>query len=216
LNYYLHPRFNLLVGLTGLVIVQLGGWMLWRKSRQPEAGTGSLTGAALLGIVALVGLVITPRPLDDNRLALTGTSGNSLNAGSVNRALADALLKQDWKNASSLDTTHWSLLDWSAALNDPQRAEKLLDRPVDLVGFVIHPAGNSTHYFMVARYVLVCCTADSNALRLPVVSNKTADLEEGQWVRVRGTLSQNASGTIAFLAASVETVPTPAQPYIYP
>ncbi len=205
LNYYLHPRFNLLVMATGLILTLLGGWCLLRKS---QARSGELSGVVLLGLVALIGLMIVPRPLE----VASGTA----NRLTSNPSLAQALQKQDWKDATSLDTAQWSLLDWTAALNDPQRAEKLLGRPVDLVGFVIQPASGDTRYFLLGRYVLVCCTADSTALRLPVVTEQPPSLQEGQWVRIRGILSQGSNGVIAFRASSVEGVDRPAQPYIYP
>lgn len=221
LSYYLHPRFNLLIGVTGLAIILLGGWLMIGGKvgfDEPDfKGLELLTGITLIGLVALFGLLVMPRPLDSSRLNLTSTKGGvAVSGGNTNRALAQALLKQDWKDSNTLDTVRWSLLDWSAALNDPQRAEKLQNRPADVVGFVVRPPGGSKGYFLVARYVVVCCTADSSALRVPVISDKVQELEEGQWVRVRGVLGQGSNGVTAFLGNNVEVVPRPAQPYIFP
>ena len=218
LSYYLHPRFNLLIGFTGLIVGGLGVWLLLPKSRYvtPEnSPLKAFSGITLVALVALFGLIVLPRPLDGTRAALvSGTGANS--GGSSNRALAAALLKQDWNNAASLDTVSWNLLDWSAALNDPQRAEKLIDHPFDVTGFVILPVTTSSRNFLVARYVVVCCTADANALRVPVVSEKAQEVEAGQWVRVRGTLGRGSNGIVSFLANSVEIVARPANPYINP
>lgn len=221
LSYYLHPRFNVLIALTGLCLVFVGSWLLlWYKNSSSEQMSGGLegvSGMALVAVVVLAGLIVPPRPLDSSRLNLSSTkSGVAVSGGSSNRALAQALLKQDWKDTSKLDTVRWSLLDWSAALNDPQRAENLIGRPSDVVGFVIRPKAESSRYFLVARYVVVCCTADSSALKVPVVSDTAQTLEEGQWVRVRGVLGKSSNETITFLASSVDIISRPTQPYLFP
>ncbi len=212
LSYYLHPRFNLLIAATAAILILLGGKNLLfgrAKKIDPHAVLNPAS-LALLGLVVALGLLVTPQPLETNRL--TGGA----NSGSANRALSDALLKQNWQNAANLDTVRWSLLDWSAALNDRERAAKLTGRPVEVTGFVVRPEGAGSRYFLLARYVVVCCTADSTALKLPVVAAETANLEEGQWVKVRGTLGQATNGVFGFLADSVEKITRPAQPYIYP
>jgi uncharacterized repeat protein (TIGR03943 family) len=223
LSFYIHPRFNILIALTGLCIVFVGGWLaLWYKPAEREKkslrlGLELISGVILVAVVALVGLFVAPRPLDNSRLNLTSNkSGVAISAGSSNRALAQALLNQDWKDTSKLDTTKWNLLDWSAALNEPQRAESLLGRPSDVVGFVVQPKGENSRYFLLTRYVVVCCTADSSALKIPVISDNAQTLEDGQWVRVRGVLGKSANETIAFVGSSVDVIPRPTQPYIFP
>jgi uncharacterized repeat protein (TIGR03943 family) len=208
----LHPRFNLLIAATAAILILLGGKNLLfgrAKKIDPHAVLNPAA-LALLGLVVALGLLVTPQPLETNRL--TGGA----NSGSANRALSDALLKQNWQNAANLDTVRWSLLDWSAALNDSERAAKLTGRPAEVTGFVVRPEGAGSRYFLLARYVVVCCTADSTALKLPVVAAETANLEEGQWVKVHGSLGQATNGVFGFLADSVEKIARPAQPYIYP
>jgi uncharacterized repeat protein (TIGR03943 family) len=214
LSYYLHPRYNLLIAVSGLALTFLGGWLIWQRLEQtgkaPEkAGkleAGLITGLILVGVIALLGLLVTPHPLESQLTPAQSNGGN--------RALADALQKQNWQEASAADTIRWNLLDWSAALNNPDRAAQLKGRPADVVGFVIRPSSGSSQYFWVARYVVVCCTADSTALRVPVFS-QGSDLQEGQWVRVKGSLG-NANGNFGFIASNIQSVARPAQPYIYP
>jgi|GEM_PF-808449 len=212
LSYYLHPRFNLLIAATAALLILLGGknLLLGRPKKPDPHAMLNPAALVLLGLVVGLGLLVTPQPLETNRL--TGGA----NSGSANRALSDALLKQNWQNNPNLDTSHWNLLDWSAALNDNERAAKLTGRPVEVTGFVVRPEGVGSRYFLLARYVVVCCTADSTALKLPVIAAGIAGLEEGQWVRVRGTLGQATNGVFGFLADSVENIARPAQPYIYP
>jgi uncharacterized repeat protein (TIGR03943 family) len=217
LSYYLHPRFNLLVALTGLSLTFLGGWLTWRQFTAAPSGRVAHLGAAIpVGLIALIGLVVMPRPLTSTAASLEKGPGFSANNASVNRALTESVQKQDWNNPDSLDTVKWSLLDWSAALNNPQRAALLVGLPVDVTGFVVNAASNSSRYFLLARYVVVCCTADTTALRLPVITSKSVDLEDSQWVRVRGAISQGANGDFVFSAVDLEPVAQPAQPYIYP
>lgn len=221
LSFYLHPRFNLLIAFSGLGLVFLGGWLLlWHKAEKLEkthGGVVEFSGMLLVGLVALAGLVLPPRPLDNNRLNVSSSkSGVAVSGGNSNRALAQALLNQDWKDTNKLDTVRWNLLDWSAVLNDPKRADSLIGRPADVIGFVIQAKAESTRYFLLARYVVVCCTADSTVLKIPVISDTAQAVEEGQWVRVRGTLGKGANENIAFLASTVESIARPSQPYIFP
>ena len=223
LTFYLHPRFNILIALTGQLIIFVGGWLaFWYRGNPTEKNSGRqalevISGIVLAAVIALAGLLVPPRPLDYSRLNLSSTkSGVAVSTGSSNRALAQALLNQDWKDTAKLDTVRWNLLDWSAALNEPERAESLLGRPSDVVGFVVQPKVENSRYFLLTRYVVVCCTADSSALKLPVISDNAQALEDGQWVRVRGTLGKSANETLAFLASGVDIIPRPAQPYIFP
>jgi putative membrane protein len=216
LSYYLHPRFNLLVALTGLSLNFLGGWLIWRQFTAPSGRVTHLGVAIPVGLIVLIGLVVMPRPLTNTAASLEKGPGFSANNASVNRALTESVQKQDWNNPASLDTLKWNLLDWSAALNNSQRATLLVGLPVDVTGFVVNTASNNSRYFLLARYVVVCCTADSTALRLPVITSKSVDLEDGQWVRVRGSISQGANGGFVFSAVNLESVAQPAQPYIYP
>jgi putative membrane protein len=203
---YLHPRFNLLAGFTGLVLIQLGGWLLWRKSRREPSGnlSRSMAGIALVALVAMAGLLLKPAAVEN----VTGEM--PLNNGS-NRALAAALQQRDWNAAT--DTSVWNLLDWSAALNNSDRVEQLVGKPVNLVGFVTN---NKARSFEVARMVVVCCVADSAALSLPVAADNLPTLEEGQWVQVRGVLAKAGNGVPVVNASNVELIQRPAQPYLYP
>ncbi len=217
LSYYLHPRFNLLVALTGLSLTFLGGWLIWRQfTASPGRRVAHLAAVLPVGLIALIGLVVIPRPLTNTAASLEKGPGFSAANASVNRALTESVQKQNWNNPASLDTAKWNLLDWSAALNNSQRAALLVGLPVDVTGFVVNAASANSRYFLLARYVVVCCTADSTALRLPVITAKSWDLEDGQWVRVRGSVSQTANGGFVFSATDLEPVPQPAQPYIYP
>jgi len=214
LSYYLHPRFNLLIALTGITLAFLGGWIL-QKQLLPGQPSGQVVNLKMLlpvCLIALAGLLVMPRPLSN----VAGTAQEGTSGSNINRALTEAVQKQTWEDPATLETAKWNLLDWSAALNNAQRAEKLVGSPVDVTGFVILPANTTQRYFFLARYVVVCCTADSTTLRLPVVASKNIELEADQWVRVRGSVGRNSTGGIVFNATDLEITPPPAQPYIYP
>lgn len=217
LSYYLHPRFNLLIALTGLFLTFGGGWLIWQQlgptTFRPVVGIKVVLPVAL---AAIIGLVTAPQPLSNTGQTSQNYPGAALSNRSVNQALTEIVQKQDWNNPAKLDTGNWNLLDWSAALNNTQRAALLVGAPVDVTGFVIQLANKNERAFLIARYVVVCCTADSTALRLPVVTAKNVELAEGQWVRVRGAVVQGTNGGIGFSASTVELVAQPAQPYIYP
>jgi uncharacterized repeat protein (TIGR03943 family) len=198
LNYYIHPRFNLLVLICGVVLLGLSGWVFARRTL---SGKGLTLTIILLALTALIGLTVLPQPLQ--------TKSQNL----ANRPYSSQMVTALNNRTSPADTQNWNLLDWYVALGEPTRAEQLLDSPVNLVGLVVTANSNT---FTLGRYVVWCCTADSNLLRLPVQSPLGSELKEGQWVRVQGSLIKTASGSAIFSAAKVELIDAPAQPYIYP
>jgi uncharacterized repeat protein (TIGR03943 family) len=211
LSYYVHPRFNLLVALASLSLTFLGGWLIWR-----QLGATSKTPVVSLKVVLPVilfagaALVTTPQPL--NNTADTGKPAN----GVLRQTSTAALQNQDWSNPGKIDTSGWSLLDWSVALNNPQRAAFLVGGKVAATGFVIQPANRTGRSFWLGRFVVVCCTADSTTLKLPFVTTRNTDLENGQWVHLQGTVVKDSNGNIGFQADNLEAITPPAQPYIYP
>jgi putative membrane protein len=72
---------------------------------------------------------------------------------------------------------------------------------------------------MVARFTISCCVADSSAIGLPVMWQGVDTLPQDTWVRVQGTFEVGdfQGDTVPILqASSVEVVPQPEHPYLYP
>jgi len=72
------------------------------------------------------------------------------------------------------------------ASEDPARAE---GRKLSSTGFVYRQEGLPTDVFTLARFRMWCCAADAQPMYLPVRWSEPAQLENDQWVKVRGRLT---------------------------
>jgi putative membrane protein len=155
----------------------------------------------LLALPMLLGALVPARPLGAEAI-----SGALLDSGG---ALSTAALDDD--------SRQWNLLQWATALS--VRGDELYGQPADVIGFVYHNPQRPLDGFFVVRYVVTCCTADSNGVGLAVSWPRGTALPADSWVRVRGTLGTvtlNGHAEPALDASIVEPVPQPANPYLYP
>jgi len=157
-------------------------------------------GFAFLAVPLIVGLLVPARPL--GAAALEGRGDES--ASSTRLRSIGAL---------GTDSSRWTLLDWATALNQMPDPRTLAGRPVSLVGFVSRSGEDE---FTLSRFVVVCCTADGNAVSLPVRGG--GSFGRDTWVRVSGSLALGTGGKPEpyIAAVTVEVVPQPGQPYLYP
>lgn len=201
--FYIHPRYTpLVVGAAVVLLLVLIG-RLSAPDHAPSAATpGRCAGYLLLALPLVLGLLAPARPLGADALALTGSG-----TGEAVRSTPPA----------DEDSRVWNVLHWATAVS--VRGAEVQGREADLVGFVHHDPAQPLDGFHLARLVIVCCVADGSGVSLPVVWPGGAALAPDTWVRVRGTLGMTtADGRAipALLATSVEIVPRPANPYLYP
>jgi putative membrane protein len=203
LSFYIHPRYSLLVIVASLVLLLMAAVRL-RAVYSGDTGRRPGWVYLLLAAPLLLGALVPARPLGADTLAGRGLELNAVADGG--RA---ALLPTD--------TTSWNLLDWGTALSI--RGEELTGSGADVVGFVFQDEQLGPDAFYAVRYVVTCCAADGAAVGLPVVWAGGGDLPMNTWVRVRGTIDQAALAGVTqpvLRAESVEPVPQPTSPYLYP
>jgi uncharacterized repeat protein (TIGR03943 family) len=203
LDFYIHPRYTVLVLLAALVLFLMGGARL-RDLFAPRAGQRLTTLHLLLALPLLLGVLVPAQPLGADTLAGRGLD------------LTNApLLSQQAVEGDPID---WNLLEWTTALS--LRGDELRGEPVDVVGFVFQDERVGRDAFYVARYVITCCAADGAAAGLPVQWPDGDTLPTNTWVRVQGTLATTTIGdgqTIPAVAAdSVEPIEQPESPYLFP
>ena len=203
LVFYIHPRYIPLAVVAALALVLAMLVRLRAISGPPSEPSALPYGRYLLLAVPLVlGLVVPVRPLGAE--ALTGTA---MQAGEVVRS----------NPAAGDDSRSWDLLHWATAAH--LRGAEVEGQEADLVGFVYHDATRPFAGFFVRRMVIVCCVADGSGVGLPVVWPDGAALPADTWVRVRGpvkAVTVAGQSALAVQATSVEVVPRPANPYLYP
>jgi uncharacterized repeat protein (TIGR03943 family) len=202
LIFYIHPRFTVLV--VGCVVVLLLVAAIRLRTivgQAPESLLGRRNRYLVLTFALLLGTLTPARPLGADTLA-GATTGAGLPVST--NLVVDA------------DTRQWNLLQW--VIMRQVRGDSLQGKAADVIGFVYHDSKRPLDGFYVVRYVLACCTADSNGAGLPVVWQGGTTLPANTWVHVRGTIGTATIGTqseLAVLATAVDVVPQPADPYLY-
>ncbi|MFM7678162.1 MAG: TIGR03943 family putative permease subunit, partial [Roseiflexaceae bacterium] len=162
---------------------------------------------AFVLIPVALGLGVPPRPLDANAIS---TRLDSLNRVAQRPNTSAAIL------AAPHDTTQWNLYDWAVAMSID--TAPLVGQAVLVDGFVVRPADmpQAATEFMLARYVLTCCTADAGGVGMPVAWAHAASLNNDQWLRVAGVIARHADGQIFIVAQQITPIEIPRKPYLSP
>lgn len=213
LPLYIHPSYVPFLALTGLVLLGLAAAQLWGLVRRALRERHALTSAggvsgltwtlALVVLAILAGALLPARPLG----ATAATSQSAASAPQALKPMTD-------------ETESWTLLEWAQAVGGGMQRERLVGRPVSVVGFIYRPReGPAAGETRVARFVVQCCAADGIAVSLPVRSPSADTLQPDTWVQVDGVLrfDEHGSRPTAYVEADRLTiVPAPAVPYIVP
>jgi putative membrane protein len=159
---------------------------------------------AVAAVPLLLGTLIPSRPLGSSAV-----DGNiSLNAASVTNT-----------STFTTDPLKWNVLDWLRSFNDADDLSSFNGRQADVVGFVYREPTFPPDTFMVARFTVSCCVADAAAIGLAVRSADSGTLTADTWIRVKGTFAVGdfRGDSVPILTAdSIEVVPQPEHPYLYP
>ncbi len=237
LFWYINQRFLVLVLAAGVGLLALAQSVsphrrLRKQQPQPEAEAGdhaphdhhdhhahhephhdhALLSPWTLLIVALpviLGLLIPARPLGSTAIANKGLNAAApLVAGSGGQPV-----KLD------LAPTDRTILDWVRAFNYEADPAVFAGQPADVIGFVFHDSRLADGQFFAARFAVSCCVADATGIAVIVQWPQAAGLADNSWVRVRGPVqvAQLEGKPLPLVVAdSVEAVPQPDQPYLYP
>lgn len=227
LPFYVHVRYTPLILATGVVLILLAllhGWFTLRGGAEPHDhdhephdhhGPRSWRSPAMLALLLpiLLGLLVPSR-------ALSGAAIDSRGFGTGGSGMRTVQsVARDGVALGIPDPSSWTMLDWVNALLYEPDNPRLQGQPIELTGFVWRRAEQGGDHFVVSRFVVSCCTADSLAIGLPVLWAGTGDLKNDQWVRVSGTVGLaeiEGKEEAVILATDVSLIDQPAEPYVYP
>jgi uncharacterized repeat protein (TIGR03943 family) len=204
LDFYIHPRYTVLVLLCALLLFLMAGVRM--RGVFTEPGPGRLHPVyALLALPLLFGVLVPAQPLGADTLAGRGLDPATMPVAADQNALL------------AKDPAEWNLMEWATALSI--QGEELADTPIEAVGFVFHDPQLGADTFYVARYVVTCCAADAAATGLPVVWDGADALPTDSWVQVTGSvefIQLEGESRPAIVASQVAPTDEPEVPYLFP
>jgi uncharacterized repeat protein (TIGR03943 family) len=209
---YINQRFVLLVLLGALGLLALAQAVL--RSRPPAAEAEAPDGRPgwVLWLIALplfIALLIPQRPLGTSALATRGINTGAALAPNAGGSVQVAVIPEAQR----------SILDWLRLYAASPNPAEFDGQAADVTGFVYHDIRLAEEQFMVGRFTLTCCVADASALGMLVQWPEAAQLNDNGWVRVRGTIAVtelDGRSVPLIRAETVEPVPEPVQPYLFP
>jgi uncharacterized repeat protein (TIGR03943 family) len=202
IGWYVHPRYQVLMYICAGVLFVLAIMCAVGTLTLPRYTT------RLLLVPVLLGLAVSPKPLGADALIQQSPTLNRVAQRNSEAPLPDMQ-----------NTQAWTLYDWAVVASvDPQI---VVGASAVVEGFVVqNPVLNLPDgQFMLARYVLNCCTADAGGVGMRVAWANGKSMPNDQWVRVTGTVRTIEIDGIKhplLIAQSVRVIEVPDQPYLTP
>ena len=221
LTYYINLRF---VPLTvfGVIFLAILAQTLFneiKRSRQREQeeendhghGHDHAPAAANLWFMIvplMIGLLIPARPLDSSAFA---TKGFNTTAPLVS---ADSTAK-----LFETESQDRNVLDWLKIFYYETDISPYLGQQASVIGFVYRDDQLNEDQFYVSRFIISCCAADASSIGMIATWPDAKNLKNDSWVLVKGTISSLTLKDQVLpmvVVESVQDMPVPEQPYLYP
>ncbi len=226
LPLYVHTRYTPMIAGTGVVLLLLALAYGWFTLRGSEAHTHdhehdhnhaplSWRSPAMLALLVPIalGILVPSRALGSAAIDSRGFGTSGAGMRSV-----QSIAGPDEVGAIP-DPSQWTMLDWVNGLLYEPDNPRLQGQPIELVGFVWRRPEMAEDQFVLSRFIVSCCTADSLAIGLTVVTPNAAEFPTDGWVRVSGTVGKGdvvGHEEAVILADEVVPIPQPSEPYLYP
>lgn len=216
LDFYIHPRYELITGGAGVIIFLIGLFLLFsliKESIQAKKFSINLKRVNFLAYIFLfiivVAIILPARSLSSTTVSQREADLNALNA--------DYTLSTAQK--FSQNTENFSLKDWVVSLKFNPDFSLYDNREADVSGFIFNPPEYEDDIFLVSRFVITCCAIDARPVGLLVYSPGWVDsFKKDEWIRVKGRteiIEKNGQELLVLNPENIETIDTPNDPYIY-
>lgn len=209
---YINARFTWLSVVAAALFLLLGTaalyWRLRANHHHNHAHDDHDHSTLSWGVIVIAAVPLALGTLVPSQpLGASAVGGNfNMNAVASGSAMAFTIAPLDR-----------NVLDWVRVFNATDDLSTLNGQEADVIGFVYYDDTMAEDMFMVTRFTISCCVADSVAVGLPVQWPDIPPLDT--WVRVMGRFEL---GTFRgeqkpiLRPTSVEVVEQPAHPYLYP
>lgn len=218
LSYYINLRFIPLT-IFGMIFLALLAQTLFsenRRSRQTEKQEDAHdhehdhvpSNLWFMVVPLAIGLLIPARPLDSSAFATKGfnTTGPMVSSDSAAKLF-------------ETESQDRNVLDWVKISYYEKDITSYLDQQASVIGFVYRDGQLNENQFYVSRFIISCCAADASSIGMIVNWDDANTLKQDSWVLVKGSISSTILKDQTLLvidAESVQDVPVPEQPYLYP
>jgi uncharacterized repeat protein (TIGR03943 family) len=91
-------------------------------------------------------------------------------------------------------------------------------KQIEFSGFVYHQDDFPDNTFLLARYAIVCCTADAQVTGLLCHSSESANFKNDQWVKIKGNIivhSYQGYDVPMVEVSDLQNIKKPGNPYVY-
>ncbi len=217
LTWYINARFIPLT-IFGIVMLAILAQIIFseiKRSRQREQNgehehdhPPAPAALWIMLIPLLIGILIPPRPLDSSAFA---TKGFNTTAPLVSADSSAQLFETPSEERS--------VLDWIKLFNYEEDISLFIGEKASVIGFVYFDEQLEENQFFVSRFVVSCCAADGFAIAMPAEWGDATSLQQDSWVLVKGeiqSITLNDRHVPLIVANSVQEVPVPNQPYLFP
>jgi len=221
--HYINQRFVILVLSAALGMIGLAQNVLRNRPARSETSfaardEGDTAGRNIwwVALPLAFGLLAPVRPLGSTPATSRGV--NVYPPQPVIDNFEDQVILQ-------IPPTERSFLDWLIIFNGEADPRDYVGEMADISGFVYRDPRLGANQFFVGSFSVVCCLADATAVGIIVQWEDAVDIKDDEWVRVQGVVdavrmpddSQFAGRSMPLLQAkSVEIIPEPSQPYLFP
>ncbi|MEI2578097.1 TIGR03943 family putative permease subunit [Scytonema sp. PRP1] len=211
-----HPRYFWLVITTGVALLFIAvfkAWGLWRKHPTPKVQHLSLFppgwASVLLLVIALVGLVVIPRPL-------TSQAAHQQNIADF--SIAATRVKPQAFRASNRPEDR-SLVDWVKTLSVYPEPDSYVGQKAKVQGFVVHLKTLPDDFLVIMRFVITHCALDASPMGLPVKLTTSRQVyPPDTWLEIEGemmTAELEGKRELTIQAKSIKPITEPKNPYEY-
>ena len=221
----IHPNYYGLVLASGIILTCLGiVKVILIFTRSHKSADEHITlfppgfGSGLLLVVAIAGLLIPPKVLTSQT--------------AMQRVVRDIPLTrsqpQAFRTATQPETR--SLIEWIRTINAYPEPDAYAGQPANVSGFVLHLEELPDNYLMLSRFVITCCAVDAYPIGIPVkLETSRNTYPPDTWLKIQGEMitetlptkeradSHSIMGkrSLVLAAKSIESIPTPSDPYSY-
>ncbi|MGA9870945.1 MAG: TIGR03943 family protein [Rhodococcus sp. (in: high G+C Gram-positive bacteria)] len=166
-----------------------------------EGHTHSSRPYSLLMIPAALILFVAPPAL-----SVSSVSDRVAESGPLERTAFAPLPDGEAPEVPMLDVVQRAARDTTGSLDG---------REITVTGM---PVDNPDGGVDLARILIICCAADARSIRIHLDKPPTSEWQQGEWLRVRGTVGKSspATGNVPTMTVTgVEQIPAPDNTYAY-